>query len=74
MAHPQGDLYTFDGVAAGRIGECAVGKMGFGYDPLFYPEGSNKTFGEMSPDEKDALSHRNEALKKLKDHIKSHTY
>ncbi len=74
LSYPQGDIYTFEGTVEGRIGECPAGARGFGYDPLFYPKGSDRTFAEMSPDEKDALSHRNEALKKLGHHIKSHTF
>jgi XTP/dITP diphosphohydrolase len=74
LACPGGEIYTFQGTIEGRIGEYPCGTMGFGYDPLFYPTGFEKTFGQMGPQEKDALSHRNEALKKLKDHIKSHLY
>jgi len=74
LAHPEGEIYTFQGTIEGRIGEYPCGTMGFGYDALFHPKGLEKTFGQMAPQEKDALSHRNEALKKLKDHIKSHLY
>ena len=42
------------------------GERGFGYDPIFLPEGRSETFGEMDPAEKDALSHRARAFEKLK--------
>jgi len=74
LAYPEGEIYTFKGAIEGRISEYPVGTMGFGYDPVFYPAGCEKTFGQMTPKEKDALSHRNEALKKLKDHIKNQLY
>jgi XTP/dITP diphosphohydrolase len=74
LACPGGEIYTFQGTIEGRISEYPCGTMGFGYDPLFYPTGFEKSFGQMGPQEKDALSHRNEALKKLKDYIKSHLY
>jgi len=45
--------------------------MGFGYDPLFYPAGFDMTFGQMSPEEKDSVSHRRRALEKLKTYLKS---
>lgn len=46
----------------GKIATKPAGSSGFGYDPLFIPEGHNKTAAEMSPDEKKALSHRSKAL------------
>ncbi|MCX7794883.1 MAG: non-canonical purine NTP pyrophosphatase, partial [Thermodesulfovibrionales bacterium] len=45
------------------------GNLGFGYDPVFIPEGHKLTFAEMLPDEKDRLSHRREALDKLKEYL-----
>ncbi|HEX6865817.1 MAG TPA: non-canonical purine NTP pyrophosphatase, partial [Caulobacteraceae bacterium] len=42
------------------------GDRGFGYDPIFVPEGGEKTFGEIEPAEKDAVSHRARAFAKLK--------
>jgi len=74
LACPGGEICTFQGIIEGRIGEYPSGTMGFGYDPLFYPTGCEKTFGQMRPEEKDAISHRNEALNKLKDHIKTQLY
>ncbi|HDQ59747.1 MAG TPA: non-canonical purine NTP pyrophosphatase, partial [Candidatus Woesearchaeota archaeon] len=54
------------GYVNGYIMEKPSGNKGFGYDPVFQPEGFEKTFAEMSSDEKDKLSHRREALDKLK--------
>ncbi|MBB6631664.1 XTP/dITP diphosphatase [Clostridium algidicarnis] len=55
-----------EGEAYGYIIEDYRGGKGFGYDPLFYFPGRNKTFAEMSEEEKNGLSHRGKALKKLK--------
>ena len=58
-----GDIYTVEGACHGRITETARGEGGFGYDPLFVPEGYEKTFAEMTDDEKNAVSHRGRALR-----------
>lgn len=55
-------LETFLGVLPGRIATVERGKGGFGYDPLFVPEGHTRTLAEMSPQEKNAISHRRRAL------------
>ncbi|MDU1856077.1 MAG: non-canonical purine NTP pyrophosphatase, partial [Clostridium baratii] len=49
--------------------ESLNGSGGFGYDPLFYYEDCDKTFGEMSAEEKNKISHRGKALEKLKERI-----
>lgn len=59
----------FMGTCEGRIVEEARGSNGFGYDPLFEPDGSDKTFGEMNNQEKSAISHRAKALAKLIDYL-----
>lgn len=64
-------VVTFFGFVEGRIGKEPRGKMGFGYDPIFYPEEYNRSFAEIPSNEKDALSHRGRAIKKLKDCISS---
>jgi XTP/dITP diphosphohydrolase len=51
-----------EGVCEGRIRESARGKLGFGYDPVFVPEGYEQTFGELSSEVKQAISHRARAL------------
>ncbi|MBF0216433.1 MAG: RdgB/HAM1 family non-canonical purine NTP pyrophosphatase [Candidatus Omnitrophica bacterium] len=58
-------LGTFEGFVKGRIVDKRKGKNGFGYDPLFQPDGCKMTFGEMPPASKNKISHRTEALKKL---------
>jgi XTP/dITP diphosphohydrolase len=60
-----GNLQTFEGIIEGEIMKDRHGKSGFGYDPVFRPAGFDKTFAEMSLDEKNAISHRALALKKL---------
>ncbi len=66
----RGDVRTFPGYVKGRIGFEPKGKKGFGYDPVFYPEGYERTFAEMSEDEKNAISHRGMALKELQKYPK----
>ena len=57
---------TFDGAVEGTVTSEDRGKGGFGYDPLFQPEGHDQTFGELSPETKHQLSHRGRALEKLR--------
>jgi XTP/dITP diphosphohydrolase len=57
----------FEGVCGGRILEAPRGDRGFGYDPLFFSDELGRTFGEASPEEKDAVSHRGRALRALAD-------
>jgi XTP/dITP diphosphohydrolase len=56
---------TFDGTVEGIIGKSERGAGGFGYDPLFLPEGAGRTFAEMTADQKHALSHRGRAMAAL---------
>ena len=67
LAAPDGTiLATAEGSCRGTIGEAPRGEGGFGYDPLFLPEGApGKSMAELSPAEKDGLSHRGEALRRL---------
>ena len=62
-----------EGIVNGSLATAPHGSDGFGYDPLFIPEGESKTFAEMSPTEKNAISHRRRAtealLKVLKDNL-----
>jgi XTP/dITP diphosphohydrolase len=60
-----GKEHFFEGVVEGSICTQRTGSAGFGYDPIFKPEGYNKTFAEMTMDEKSAISHRAIALEKL---------
>jgi len=67
------ETITFDGVCEGSITTTERGSMGFGYDALFVPSGSNRTFAEMDSDEKNEISHRGKALRKLRDYLQSPT-
>jgi XTP/dITP diphosphohydrolase len=61
----EGKETQFEGVCNGRIIKEKRGEQGFGYDPVFIPDGSHKTFGEMSLEEKTVYSHRAKATQKL---------
>ncbi len=69
LAFPDGTVKTFFGYAKGSIRRDPKGNTGFGYDPVFVPEGGKSTFGEMPPEEKDKLSHRGKALEKLAEFV-----
>ena len=71
FVQPGGHHKTFTGYVRGRIGKKEKGANGFGYDPVFYPEGHNRTFAEMDAAEKDSMSHRGSALKKLFHYLSS---
>lgn len=66
-----GREYLFEGRVDGRIAESEAGCGGFGYDPLFVPEGFDKTFAEMGADEKNAISHRGRAVRRLVEFLQS---
>lgn len=72
LAFPDGKTETFEGFVEGSIGREPRGFNGFGYDPVFYPEGHDRTFAEMSAEEKDSLSHRGRALKKFREYLLTH--
>jgi len=63
--HDGQSIHTFEGIAAGYIIENKRGKDGFGYDPIFQPEGYEHTFAEMSVDEKSLISHRAKAFEQF---------
>lgn len=69
LAFPDGKVLVFEGYAEGSIGREPKGFNGFGYDPVFYPKGYDRTFAEMSADEKDSLSHRGMALKEFREYV-----
>jgi len=66
LALPDGRTWTAEGVLEGRIAETPRGEGGFGYDPLFIPEGETRTLAEMSPEEKNRISHRRKALEAMR--------
>jgi XTP/dITP diphosphohydrolase len=61
----KGKLYLFEGVCKGEIIKNPQGENGFGYDPIFKPEGFDRSFAEMSLTEKNKISHRASAIDKL---------
>lgn len=65
-----GKEYLFEGIVRGRIATEQLGEGGFGYDPLFIPEGYGRTFAQMSAEEKNAISHRGRAVRKLAEFLK----
>lgn len=65
-----GKEYTFEGIVKGNIIEEKRGGSGFGYDPIFVPEGYDLTFAELGNDIKNKISHRAEAVKKLSAFLK----
>ena len=70
LAYPDGRVETFEGTVDGTLVWPPRGIEGFGYDPMFLPDGHDKTFGEMSLDEKKALSHRARATEKFITYLK----
>ncbi|MFN3479404.1 MAG: XTP/dITP diphosphatase [Thermodesulfovibrionales bacterium] len=74
LANPDDKVEVFDGYVEGTIGYEPLGEKGFGYDPVFFPKGFNKTFAEMEAIEKDKLSHRGKALERLRDYIMNWFY
>lgn len=65
IAYPDGRTVESEGYLFGTIGTERIGTGGFGYDPLFFPEGSERTLAEYTPEEKNAISHRAEGLRKI---------
>ena len=68
-----GSHFTVEGRCHGTIAQGLLGSGGFGYDPLFYVEEYQKTFGELSPEEKNAISHRGQALEAFTQELKKRT-
>lgn len=65
-----GNEKQFTGIAEGTITEQRAGAEGFGYDPIFQPLGYDRTFAEMSAEEKNSISHRGKAFAQLVDYLK----
>ena len=66
-----GEEHLFEGIVEGRIIDREQGSEGFGYDPLFIPDGYDRTFAQMTTEEKNAVSHRARAVRKLADYLHS---
>lgn len=66
IAYPSGASRGVKGFVNGKIADKMMGRHGFGYDPVFVPSGYRETFAEMSAAQKNRLSHRGRALRKLK--------
>ena len=71
LAQPNGSSIEFEGRIDGRLTFPARGAKGFGYDPIFVPVHSNKTFGEMTQIEKNTKNHRADAFKKFKSYMET---
>ena len=68
---PDGTERTFEGIVHGTVIRAPRGENGFGYDPIFIPDGYDRTTAELTPDEKDAISHRARALSQLREFLTS---
>lgn len=64
-AFPDGRQRVVEGTVRGRVVRAPRGGHGFGYDPIFVPDGEHRTMAELDPDEKDAISHRGKAFRQL---------
>ena len=64
-----GKIRTFEGICKGNIALKRIGNQGFGYDPIFIPENKQKSFGQMSLNEKNLIAHRAKAVKKLIEYL-----
>ena len=63
-------LYQLEGIVKGRIATEKHGTEGFGYDPIFVPEGYDKSFAELGEEVKNGISHRARAVAKLVEYLK----
>ncbi|MDO4219192.1 MAG: RdgB/HAM1 family non-canonical purine NTP pyrophosphatase [Synergistaceae bacterium] len=70
LVEPNGVTQTVRGTCQGKIIAAPQGESGFGYDPVFVPNGYDKTFAELGIDVKDKISHRANAIKKIKEILK----
>lgn len=67
-----GERYQFDGIVKGHVAKDKRGTNGFGYDPIFVPEGNDKAFAELGNEVKNQISHRARATQKLIDFLSTH--
>ena len=71
LASPEKILAETQGILSGQITRSKIGQNGFGYDPIFWVTDKNKTVAQMASDEKNAISHRGVAIKKIKPMIQA---
>jgi len=71
LVRPDGSSHLEEGVVEGRIAAGPRGRSGFGYDPVFIPEGYDRTFAELGPEIKQSISHRARAFAKLREYLES---
>lgn len=71
LVDPNSEPYIEIGTVEGRIGKTCLGDGGFGYDPLFFPDGHDQTFAQMGLDQKQAISHRARAFNKIRVYLES---
>jgi XTP/dITP diphosphohydrolase len=71
LVSPAGKMQVAEGIYEGRISLAPRGKNGFGYDPIFIEPASGQTFAELSPEEKNKISHRAIAMSKARAMIKA---
>ena len=71
-AFPNGDVLTAEGECAGTIAYAPQGEGGFGYDPVFFVPQLRKTFAQLTPEEKNAISHRGNALRAFAEKLKEY--
>ncbi|NLF34726.1 MAG: XTP/dITP diphosphatase [Clostridiales bacterium] len=73
-AFPNGDVVTAEGACEGILAYASRGEGGFGYDPIFFVPPLKKTFAQLTPEEKNAVSHRGHALQKLKEELENYLH
>lgn len=70
LAVPGKETVLKRGRCEGRIGFEPIGDKGFGYDPIFYPDGYDQTMAQLEPEEKNRISHRRDAINQMMDWLK----
>ena len=71
LVFPDGNKKVFEGECSGLITEYKTGTNGFGYDPVFYISQYDKTMAELEPEQKNMISHRSDAVKKLINYLEN---
>jgi len=71
IAHPSGEARIVKGICNGRIADAACGEGGFGYDPIFFIPAYQKTFSQLTPSEKNKISHRGQAVRAAMEMIRT---